>query len=189
MRAYRRRNWLAVTIVSSALFVVGTKADFEIAQVSPRVTDRALLLSGTLDLGLTAKVQEALSKGIPIEITIGVKLYRRRPILWDRRIQNWVLRRKISYHALSRQYLVVGHGSDPDAIESFTSMQAALVDMGSLNELRLPLESQLTGERAYYIRVRASLDIESLPAPLRPVAYTSLAWQLSSGWTEWNVQP
>ena len=164
-------------------------ADFEVVQLSPRVDGQFLVLSGALELGLTAKVQEALNKGIPIEVTVSVKLYRRRRMLWDPRIQHWELRRQIRYHALSRQYLVAGHGSDPEAMDSFASLQAALTDMGSLNELKLPLTRKLASKRRYYISVRVNLDIESLPAPLRPVAYTSLAWQLSSGWTEWNVQP
>lgn len=171
-----------------ALIAFAAKADFKVTRVSARITDGALALSAVLDLGLTAKVEEALSKGIPMEVVIDISLRRRRPVLWDPHVQSWVLRRKISYHALSRQYLVIGHRPDSDAVESFTSLQAALVNMGSLEELKLPLQRELNAEVKYYVSIRASLDIESLPAPLRPVAYTSLAWHLSSGWTEWNVQ-
>ena len=44
-------------------------------------------------------------------------------------------------------------------------------------------------EGDYSVEVRASLDIEALPSPLRPVAYTSLAWRLNSGWSTWKLAP
>ena len=162
-------------------------ADFRVIEVAPRIADQALAVSGDLDLELTPTVQEALSKGVPIEVIIDIDLYRARALLWDARVASWVLHRRISYHALSRQYLVTGHKHDTDAIESFTSLQAALANMDVLDDLKLPLKRKLPAANQYYVSVRASLDIDSLPAPLRPVAYTSLAWRLSSGWTRWNV--
>ena len=152
-------------------------ADFKVTEVAPRIAGQSLAVSGNLDLELTPTVQEALGKGVPIEVVIDIDLYRARAILWDARVASWVLHRRISYHALSRQYLVTGH-----------KLQAALADMGVLDGLRLPLKRKLQATSQYYVSVRASLDIDSLPAPLRPVAYTSLAWRLSSGWTRWDVQ-
>ena len=186
MRACKRPKWLTVLLLGGVLSGLAAQADFKVTRISPRVADGELVLSGTLELGLTSKVEEALSKGIPIDVIIDVSLYRKRLLIWDRLMQSWVMRRGISYHALSRQYLVAGHR--PDAVESFTSLQAALAGMGTLEELKLPLNELPYGEDTYYVSVRASLDVEALPAPLRPVAYTSLAWHLNSGWTEWYVQ-
>ncbi len=188
MRAYKRRSAVTLMVIL-ALMAIISRADFEVAQIAARAAGETVALSGTFEFGLTAKVEEALSKGIPLDVIIDIKLYRKRSLLWDSRIQDWVLRRKISYHALSGQYLVTGHGSDPDAIESFISLQAALSDMGALNDVTLPLERELKAGRSHYVSVRAALDIESLPTPLRPVAYTSLAWRLNSGWTRWHLQP
>ncbi len=181
-------KWLAALVIVAVLGGFAAQAAFQVTRISPRVAGDTLVLSGTLELGLTAKVEEALSKGIPIEVTIDIGLYRKRPVIWDRRVQTWVIRRTISYHALARQYLVAGHRSDPDSVESFTSLQAALASMGALEEVRLPLDTPPSGGNTYYVGVRASLDVEALPAPLRPVAYTSLAWHLNSGWTEWYLQ-
>ena len=188
MRAYRRSNWLTAAALIAVLSASVADAEFTVTNVEPRLAAEALALSGALDLGLSAKVEEALSKGIPMEVIVDISLYRERPVVWDARIQTWVLRRRISYHALSRQYLLMGHRPDAAVVESFLSLQSALTSMGSLDELSFPLNGELDSDSNYYVEVRASLDIESLPAPLRPVAYTSLAWHLSSGWTEWHVQ-
>lgn len=188
MSAYKRASTALLVLAAVLLATLSARADFKVTEVSPRIVDQSLSLSGKLDLGLTAKVQEALSKGIPIEVIINIDLFRARFLLWDPRLHGWVLRRRISYHALSRQYLVSGHRRDPDAVESFTSLEAALTNMGSLDDLKFPLDREAQDQGQYYLRVRATLDVDSLPAPLRPVAYTSLSWRLSSGWTSWNVQ-
>lgn len=188
MPAYKSASAAGIACAAVLLAALSVRADFKVTEVSPRIVDQSLSLSGQLDLGLTAKVQEALSKGIPIEVIVHIELFRARFLLWDPRLRDWVLRRRISYHALSRQYLVSGHRRDPDAIESFTSLEAALANMGSLDDLKFPLDRQAQDQAQYYLRVRATLDVDSLPAPLRPVAYTSLSWRLSSGWTVWNVQ-
>ena len=187
MRAYRRSNWLTAAALIAVLSASVADAEFTVTNVEPRLAAEALALSGALDLVLSAKVEEALSKGIPMEVIVDINLYRERPVVWDARIQTWVLRRRISYHALSRQYLLMGHRPEATAVESFVSLQSALTSMGSLDELSFPLNREFDSDSNYYVEVRASLDIESLPAPLRPVAYTSLAWHLNSGWTEWHV--
>ena len=70
--------------------------------------------------------------------------------------------------------------------ESLLTQQEALKSLGSLNDLRLTLTNVAPADN-YSVDVRASLDIEALPTPLRPVAYTSFAWHLNSGWTTWKV--
>lgn len=188
MPAYRNANGLLIVLAALLLTMLSARADFKVAEVTPRIADQSLNLSGKLELGLTTKVEEALRKGIPIEVIIHIDMFRQRFLLWDPRLHDWVLRRRISYHALSRQYLVTGHRRDPDAIESFTSLETALASMGSLDELKFPLDGGTQDQAQYYLRVRASLDVDSLPAPLRPVAYTSLSWRLNSGWTVWTVR-
>ena len=76
----------------------------------------------------------------------------------------------------------------PETVENFTSLSEALKSMGNFNELKLVIDPEIMKNYNYLIKVRAQLDIESLPAPLRPVAYASPSWHLNSGWTEWKIQ-
>ncbi|MCR4302042.1 MAG: DUF4390 domain-containing protein [Sulfuricaulis sp.] len=172
-----------------ALACIGdASADFKVVDVRPRFAEQALVLSGNLELGLNAKVEEALSKGIPLEVVIDIHLYRERRFLWDPRIDAWTLHRRIQYHALSGQYLVNTLPPEAEIGESLLTLTEALKQLGSLNGVTLPMEA--TGsEHEHTVDVRVSLDIEALPTPLRPVAYTSFTWHLNSGWTSWKVTP
>lgn len=178
----------ASALAFAALLAAGTAlADFKAAEVQPRFAGSTLELGGGFELALTPKVEEALAKGIPLEIVVEARLYRERSLLWNARVGQWRLRREIRYHALSGQYLVRALGSAPESQESFTTLPEALRALGTLGEVKLVLAEAPAPEAIYVVRLRASLDIEALPAPLRPVAYTSLDWHLDSGWNLWKV--
>ncbi len=180
------QRWTTAILVLVCFSDAG--ADFKVAEVQPRFVEQALVLSGNLELGLNAKVEEALSKGIPLEVAIDIHLHRERRFLWDPKIAAWTLHRRIQYHALSGQYLVNTLPPEAEVGESLLTLQEALIQLGSLNSVTLPLEKAVT-EHEYSVDVRVSLDIEALPTPLRPVAYTSFTWHLNSGWTSWKVTP
>jgi hypothetical protein len=182
-----RKRWRQFLAAAMALTLLGqASADFKVTEVQPKLANKSLVLAGNLDLGLSSSVEEALSKGIPLDVIIDVRLYQYRRYLWNKKIASWTLRRSIQYHALSGQYLVSDGDPGAETHESLLTQQEALKQLGTLNDLMLPLaETPPAGD--YSVEVRVGLDIESLPTPLRPVAYTSFAWHLNSGWTSWKV--
>lgn len=165
-------------------------AEFEIVDIQGRLSKNSLKIGGKIDYVLTDKVEEALGKGIPLNIVIDIYLNSERAIIWDKNVSRWQLLNIIRYHALSGQYLITTETPDEgnSQAESFTSLQEALEYMGTIDlaELSIPPEL-LQGDNNYRIEFRTYLDIATLPAPLRPVAYTSPAWHLNTGWTTWAV--
>jgi hypothetical protein len=184
VRAMTPRAWARHALLLTLAALPAAHADFKVADLNVRVVEGTLLLNGTLELELTRKVEEAVSKGIELPVLIDVRLSRKRAFLWDRRVDSWLLRRSLRYHALSGQYLV-GAG---DNFDSFTLPADALRHLGTLSDVRLPL-TDAAAHAGYelVVNLRVHIDIESLPAPLRPVAYTTLSWHLNSGWTAWDV--
>lgn len=175
---------VAILLGSAA---VALASGFKVSSVQARALGQTLHLGGNLELTLTPKVEEAVGKGIPIELAIDVRLLRQRQLLWDKRLASWTVRRELRYHALSGQYLI-GGGTTPLDRESVNSLNEALLEIGALDDLALPLQAPLDPAAEYRVDVRVALDIEALPSLLRPVAYTSRAWDLNSGWTTWKVQ-
>ena len=184
-----RTRWPGWATVALALLCGGiAQADFKVAELQPEFAEQSLVLNGQLELGLNAKVEEALAKGIPLEVVIDVHLYRERRFWWDPKIASWTLHRRVQYHALSGQYLVNTLEPEMESGESLLTLQEALKQLGSLDDVTLALEEPIT-PGAHFVDARVSLDIEALPTPLRPVAYTSFTWHLNSGWTSWKVAP
>ena len=176
------RALLAATLVVYAAFA---RAELDVTLVDSAVVPEGLKLSAMIDTQLNPRVEEALNKGIALEIIIEVVLDEHRRIWWDPEISAWELRRRLEYHALSGQYLVGALGTQP--ADRFFSLPLALKHFGTIKDLVLPLKERIPPKGDYRIKMRVGLDIESLPAPLRPFAYTSPSWHLGSGWKKWKV--
>ena len=189
-RALRvRAGARALALVALTLAEPGMADGLKITGIQARLGPERLLLRGNIDVALTPKVEEALNNGIPLDFVLEVRLHRRRALIWDETTRSWSARRELRYHALSGQYLVTRSGAQPaPARASFQSLAEALTAAGVLDE-SLALEPPLAdGDGDYRVGVRVHLDIEALPPVLRPVAYTSRAWDLNSGWTMWKLE-
>jgi hypothetical protein len=68
-------------------------------------------------------------------------------------------------------------------------MDDALAALGEVRDFMAGSAAGQVPAGKYRGRLRLRLDIEALPAPLRPIAYISPSWRLSSGWYEWVFVP
>ena len=180
-------------LLACVVFVVvirGAWADFVLREIDARFVDDALTITTALDMNLSARSEEALNKGIPLDVVIDLALLEDRRLLWDRVVTDRTLHRRIQFHALSGQYLVSSADVDADEFARFPTAQAALTYAGALNELdiRLPKKKDIDPGRRYWLRLRVQLDIETLPSPLRPLAYVTPAWHHNTGWIRREVQ-
>lgn len=177
-------------LVMMVLIVAPSNAysEFSVNSIKVTIGSNFLVLNTDLNLAINQEIENALNKGIPLTLIHEYTLYRKRPFIWNKRIQQWRYQMNIRYHALSGRYIV--SGDTPSSSQSFLSTEAALQYMGDTDLLRLPLlniKSELLDDN-FVLAFRVRLDIESLPAPLRPVAYTSSEWRLSTPWTQWTIQ-
>lgn len=187
-RCNRTRAWALAMLGAMLLVEPGMAEGLRVTNVQPRLSANRLVVNGGVDIALTPKVEEALNNGIPLEFVFEVRLHRRRALIWDQTARSFSARRELRYHALAGQYLVTRRGPGEPTRASFQALSEALAAVGSLDE-SLVLDPPLESSGNYRVGVRVHLDIEALPPVLRPVAYTSRAWDLNSGWTMWTVQP
>lgn len=188
-----RQRFGFVALLTCTLVIIITRvtwADFVVRDIDARFVDDALVINTTLDMSLSARTDEALSKGIPLDVLIDLALVEHRRFLWDRVVTDRTLHRRIQYHALSGQYLVSSTDVDADDFARFPTAQAALAYAGALNDLDIPLpkKKDINPKLHYWLKLRVQLDIEALPSPLRPLAYVTPAWHHNTGWIRQEVQ-
>ncbi|MEK7304343.1 MAG: DUF4390 domain-containing protein [Pseudomonadota bacterium] len=171
------------------LAVRADAANFGVKNAKVVLDQRVLLINVRFDLPINARIEEALSNGIPIDVVIDANIVKHRWWWRNRPITDHTLRRRIQFHALSRQYLVSGlQARDPS--ESFGSLSQALAHAGTLDKftIQLTAKKEIEAGARYLLLLRARLDIEALPMLMRPLAYATPSWRLNTGWTEWPVQ-
>ena len=162
-------------------------ADFLIHEVLIDKSGKQYLLNMQIDYRLSETALEALSNGVPLTLEVRVLVEKVWGSFWEQSPVDLRLRHQIRYLALTGLYRVVDMQSGEE--KSFVTKDAALHSIGELQHLRFVSTDELTPGEEYQVRLRAELDIESLPLPLRPLAYLDKGWKLTSGWSQWPLKP
>lgn len=142
------------------------------------------MLDARFAIQLSSGVEEALENGVPLTFELQIQLVKKHDWLWDVVEAEHVRVRELQYHALSRSYQVRDINEGTQA--NYSRLDDALVATGTVDGLlftSVPLEPDQT----YIIRLRGSLDIESLPTPVRLLAYVSAGWDMNSEWYAWPL--
>lgn len=163
-------------------------AEFKVQDVRTWNNGGSLMMDASIDYGFSEDALEALDNGVPLTLEVHVQLRNSNAWVWDESLVDQRLRYAIRYKPLSERYLVTQLPGDDG--RSYVTRDAAIVALGEVEGLQLvSLERLQKEEGPYEIQIRASLDIEELPLPLKPIAYLYPSWKLSSGWTKWPLNP
>lgn len=170
--------------VLSAPLAAEEAGEFRISDAHTWASGNARLLDAQVAIRLSSGAREALENGVPLTFELQAQLVRKHKWLWDSIVVEHVLRRQLEYHALSRSYLVKDLGTGRQG--NFSRLDDALQAAGTIEKLTLtgkPLDTR----RHYEVRLRGSLDIESLPTPVRLLAYVSSDWDMNGDWYAWPL--
>ena len=160
---------------------------FRVIDAQTRAVDGSILLSAEIDYGFSERALEALENGVPLTLEVPIQLREADAWIWDQSLVDQRIRYQILYKPLSERYRVSRLPGDQG--RTFVTRQAAIAALGELNGLYLISERRLDPAQRYEVHLRASLDIEELPLPLRPMAYLRSGWKQSTGWTRWPLNP
>jgi hypothetical protein len=163
------------------------KDGLRVERVETRLVEGTFVMDALLDYRFSAEALEALENGVPLTILVQIQVRRVDAWLWEDSKSDLQLRYAIRYKPLSERYEVYRLPGTEG--RSFVSRDAAIRALGEITGLSLIGAANLDPDTEYEVQIRASLDIEELPLPLRPMAYLKPSWKLSSGWSKWPLTP
>ena len=140
-------------------------------------------LNADVEYRLTDTAHDALRNGVPLTFVLQLEIYPEPHAWWTLPIVNERRSFQVHYHSLAK--LFQWKQDSADSPRGYASLGALLEDMGAIRRLPVDQTRVLTVGQRYQARLKFSLDIESLPLPLRPLAYLSPSWYLSSPWYSW----
>lgn len=158
----------------------------EIRNASTQLDDGVWYLSARIDYRLNRETLEALQNGIPLTFELQVELTRQRNWLPDEDVAELRQDFELSWQPLSRGYLVRNKNSGDQ--RAHTTLFAALKDLGRISELPLIDASLVDDGEDYQVSLRAILDQQQLPGPLRMLAFWDDDFTLESEWYRWNLR-
>jgi len=181
----RRLTRLLLTVAVTSAMPPAWGGDIHIGMARDRIHNEMLVVDADATFEFSADAVDALDSGIPLTITLEVRLSRPRRYLWDPEVLYALRSYAIEHHALSKQFVVTDNVTGNRRVHA--TLDLALADLGRIRDVPITDRSNL-GEPPLDYALRLRLDLKALPGPLIPIAYVSPGWRTSSGWYRWQTQ-
>jgi hypothetical protein len=158
---------------------------FDIRSAESRLYQDVWYATARIDFRLSEEALTALDSGVVLTIELQIRLDRVRRFWLDKETATLEQRFELSYQPLSERYVVRNLNSGEQ--NSFATLFSALNDMGRIVDLPIIDASLLDADEQYEISLRAVLDQNTLPGPLRLLAFWSSGFRLESDWYVWML--
>ncbi len=182
-----RHAWSLAWFLAAILALPAVAGGFRVESAKTHLDGETYVLEARIRYGFSELALEALDNGVPLTIELHIQVRPQDAWIWDDNLLDRRLRYAIRYKPLSERFLV--SQLPGDAGRSFVTRDAAIAALGEIKGLPLVGAGNLEPNTSYEVQLKAELDIEELPLPLRPMAYLRPAWKLSTGWTTWPIEP
>jgi len=184
-RPVRFGRWSLAWLLAACLALPVWAGGFRVEAAKTRLVGDTYVLDARIDYGFSDLALEALDNGVPLTIELHIQVRPADAWIWEDNLLDRRLRYAIRYKPLSERFVV---GQLPgEGGRSFVTRNAAIAALGELKGLPLVDRTRLEADTDYEMQIKAELDIEQLPLPLRPMAYLRPSWQLSTGWSKWPL--
>ncbi|MBX3665614.1 MAG: DUF4390 domain-containing protein [Burkholderiales bacterium] len=181
---FRALPLLLLLLAATAAFAAQPHG-IEVRSASFAAADDHYVLDADIDVVLSAPLEDALNKGIPLYFTLEFELVRPRWYWFNDRAMTREQQYRLSYSALTRQYRI-GIGA---FYQNFPTLREALQVMSKVRRREEPEPGSLSKGTAYTAGLRLRLDTSQLPKPFNLNALGSREWNLGSEWYRWTVTP
>lgn len=144
--------------------------------------ERGHVLVAEFSIELGPRIEDAVSRGVPLDFRFEFTLTRKRRYWVDEHIAGRVLNYRLSYHALTRQYRLAFGGLH----QNFATLAEALQVLGRIARLQVVDKGMLTPGETYQAAVRLSFDHNQLPKPLQVDALADRDWRVEAKTLRWE---
>lgn len=174
-----------VLVLVLALFanvVLAGNSSLNIKSAELVADEDTFMLNADVDIKFSPKIEEAVSKGFVLNFLIEFQLAKPRKYWFDDEIATVVNEVSLSYHALSRQFLLV-RGEQK---KTFVRLDEALDDLSDISDIKVFQKSDIDKSVQYKAVLLMRLDTKKLPQALQGDAISSDEWKMSSQRFEWT---
>jgi hypothetical protein len=143
-----------------------------------------LALNADFEISFGTPIEEAIKKGVPLSFLVEFQLVEPRKYWFDDEIVTIRKSINLSYHALTRQYLV----SDEAHQKSFETLNEARQQLMALRNWQVIQRDVLEDEIAYQAALLMRLDKTKLPKAIQVDTISAEHWNISSTIYTWSIK-
>ncbi len=139
----------------------------------------ALAISFSVRNCFNKKMEEAIRAGVPTTFNFFVKLYKKRSIIWDKKIASHQFQHNIAYDNLKKDYHIWLTEKGKEI--KVKDLEEAKGYMARVEKFRVVMAKDLeAGE--YELSVKAELDPVKLPLRLECILFFVSLWNFETDW-------
>jgi hypothetical protein len=138
-------------------------------------------LDADLDIRFDEDVEEAVNKGVVLHFLVEFQVVSPRKYWFDDEIVTKTQNVSLSYHALTRQYLLMREGRQ----QSYDTLLEAKLELAEVRDWKVLEKSQIEKGESYRAALMMRLDQAKLPKAIQVNAIGAEEWALTSQKYEW----
>jgi hypothetical protein len=165
--------------------VQAAPGQFEVRSASARLVNGVYFANARIDYELSNEAVAALVSGVTLTMELEIRLYQTKRFWPDEEVAALKQRYQLQFQPLTDRYILKHLNSGQQA--SFATLFSALNFLGRVTELPVIDAALLRSDRSHEIAIRAVLDQEDLPGPLRMFAFWRDDFSLQSDWYRWKL--
>lgn len=174
-----------VALVLTFAASVARAADPELRNVALVSNEDGFQLQFDVSFELNSRLQEVVSRGVPLYFVADFELTRPRWYWFDENLATSMLTYRLSYNALTRQYRLATGA----LYQNFPTLESALKTMAHVRSWTVAEHGGLKAGVVYQARLRFRLDLAQMPKPFQVGAIGDRDWNLATGWLRWTYVP
>lgn len=174
--------FLAFCLAFFSMAGLAANSSMSVKSAELKTQDDAYVLNADVDIKFSSAIEDAISKGYTLNFIIEFQLATPRKYWFDDEIATVTQRVSLSYHALSRQYLLV-RGEQQ---KTFVRLDEAIDDLSSISDLKVFSKSQVEKGEPYNAGFLMRLDTKKLPKTLQGDGLVSEEWTMTTQRFEWQ---
>lgn len=183
MRFYKKnRIFVGLCALFYSLMVYGNTLEIKSAELGS--FEKSYVLNANFEIQLDQTLQEAVSKGVELSFLVEFQIVKPRKYWFDDEIVTARKRINLSYHALTKQFLV----GDDQHQKSFETLSEAIHTLERLHGWEILAKNALESGESYQAALLIRLDKEKLPKAIQVDAIASEDWNLASEIYAWSFK-
>jgi hypothetical protein len=180
------RSLIGIFLALATLLPLAAAAgSIDVRQAAVIATDEGYALSAEFGVDLGPRLEEAVSRGVPLHFMLEFDLTQPRWYWANEHIAGRTVNYRLAYNALTRHYRL----SAGALHQNFDSLPDALRTLGRIVSLPVAEKGALKSGESYSAAVRLSLDRSQLPKPFQVDAIGNKEWQVDAKVFRWQFTP
>jgi hypothetical protein len=177
--------WLAAALAAPAM---AQPAPAEITQLRVERTEDGVYLNAAVKFDLSATVEDALLKGIPMYFVAEVELFRDRWYWYDRKVSSVSRHMRLAFQPLTRRWRlnvsptpITNAGLGVTLNQSYEDLSDAMAAIQRISRWKIAEAADMDPDTRHNIDFRFRLDISQLPRPFQIGVVGQAEWNISVG--------